>query len=242
MSRFFFKVFIRLSPVGSFEPFLTQNIGNYLDGYNELQLGTNKGSFKHTQDGTELNDGTKYIDLEEVSVECGTIKVSKAYYDDMLVRYKNELCDIVLADPNNDNYLIALQQLRGSIKNVVEKDETVELQLSFSAKWTVEDGESIVPLQIVDLEEADKKYIILTGVVTDDSETPIEGALITVTNASNELESYETLTDADGSYELMIPQIDQWNVNAEADGFVILEQYVVNAVGYVTLNLIGTAE
>jgi hypothetical protein len=201
--RHYFDIYIKVSasPAVPFDPTGT----NELSFYDRLEYPEIKTQFSTDAIKSELGDGTELVDGEKVSIQTGTLRVSKSEYDKLRAAYHNKLCDFVLYDPQDDSLVVAAQSLRTVVKVIAETRQTIVIRIEASKEVSIDVETPVTPYQLIDIpvEESICTCLISGHVFDTDGVTPISDAVVQVVEHGEALYNLTGRTDVDGHYEIL---------------------------------------
>lgn len=195
----YFDVYIRAAATAIDPDDIAAGV-NVLDGWDRLELLDAKASLKLEPVEVELGDGTKLVDGEKLTFECGTLQVDSTEWGYLRDTFDNKKCDLLFYDPADNTLLAAAYQLQVSVTLLATSGETELIKLTGVRNMSSAGFDDTVVLMApgVTVDTA-----LVTGVVyAEDGVTPVEGVLVHMEDRYHI--AYEDTTDADGQYLVAI--------------------------------------
>lgn len=194
MAAKYFDIYIR--PAGTaFAAFaLTANL---LDTFDRLELPADKPKLTVDPVLAPVADGTDMVDAEKLSLECGTMRCTKAEFDYLRSTYHNKVCDFLMVDPDQDVFMVAAFRLKASVTMLISAGETIVIKISGSRQYALGATNTLL------IGENTPSCIIQGFVYGTDGVTPLAGALVSIAIASP-ARTYTDTTDKDGNYLVMV--------------------------------------
>ena len=239
MSAKFFDIYIR--PAGTkLTAFVLDP--NTLDGWDRLELLDEKAKLSVEPKLKACGDGTDIVDGEAISVECGTMRVEKAEYDYLRSTFHNKKCDVLMYDPQDDTFMIAIWGVKLAVTKMVESGSTIVIKVAGKKEYAVG---AVNPWLL----GSNTPTCMVSGIVYKrNGVTPVAG--VTVEWDSDELSAtVSDVTDKDGMYLMQVPT-DEYPckitavVSATKSGWVFPTSSAIEFVrnGEYNYNIIATTD
>lgn len=190
MSAKFFDIYIR--PAGTK---LTDFVldPNTLNGWDRLELLDEKAKVFVEPKLKACGDGTDIVDGEMISVECGTMRVEKTEYDYLRSTFHNKKCDVLMYDPQDDTFMIAIWGVKLAVTKMVESGSTIVIKIAGKKEYAVG---AVNPWLL----GSNTPSCLISGTVyKKDGTTPLAGATVNWECAALSV-SITDVTDKDGKY------------------------------------------
>lgn len=194
----FFNVYIRRAetPFASFS--LTANpLDGDLNDWDRLELPVDKAKISLEPVTTPLGDGNQYAGAEKLPFEGGTMQVTKAEWEYLRTAFHNQLCDLLLYDPNDDSFIIAAFGLKMVFTLMVESGVMQTIKVTGERTTSTDIASKLLLGTNTYACQISGKVTLLDGV------TPVSQAVVTITLASP-ARAYTDNTDKDGNYIMMV--------------------------------------
>lgn len=211
--KMYFDVYIR--PMG--EPFFPgmafdPNM-NFLNGWDRLELLDDQ--LKLTIDGVSkaLGDGTQIYDAEKAEFETGTLKVSDSEWTYLRNTYHGTACDVLLLDPNNQNFFVAAFNVRLSVTKILESGQSIVIKIKGKGEKAISEDYSESHLVCVD--QTGGTALIRGIIYAVGGTTPITGATVQIQKGATILT--DTSDDNTGEY-LLIATAGTWTFTVTKSG------------------------
>jgi hypothetical protein len=195
----FFDVYIRAAGTAIDPTDIAAGV-NVLDGWDRLELLDAKASLKMEPVEVDLGDGTKLVDGEKLSFECGTLRVDHGEWAYLRSTYDNKKADLLFYDPADNTLLAAAYRLQVSVSLLATSGETENIKLTGVRNMSSSGFDDTVVLMAPGLTV---DTALVTGVIyKKDGVTPVSGVLVKLKDVSSN--EYEDTTDTDGQYLIAI--------------------------------------
>lgn len=182
---------------------------NILSWFDRLELLDAKPEASIEADTRELADGTTLAVGETMSFKCATLRGTEAEFDYLRATYHNELCDVLMYDPNAAGFVAVLYRVRAQVTALAEGGEPVLFTVSGTRRWGAEAEERTIDLAAANVDEP--VGMISGTIYATDGETPVEGVMVQ-TDISGSLKQID-VSDVNGHYLIALPA-GTYDINA----------------------------